>query len=136
MTDGGSHFGCAEVSEWFEKEKIEIIHTPVRSPWVNGLIEDANKILIGQLKRLCATGYKEDEKDFEQMNTPSKWPLHLSTAIAQMNNQVLPWLGFSQRELLMGITLTGAEKPKTTEEGIVETTPETAETHMAFVDRF
>ncbi|EGN97677.1 hypothetical protein SERLA73DRAFT_75337 [Serpula lacrymans var. lacrymans S7.3] len=136
MTDRGSHFDCKEVLTWCRQENIEIIRTPARSPWVNGLIEDANKILIGQLKQLCTTRYKEDEVDFDIDKTPAKWPLQLTTAIAQMNSRVLPSLGFSPRELLMGIVLTDAERPKAPQDGTATANIELTEIHMAFVDGF
>jgi hypothetical protein len=37
------------------------------------------------------------------MSTPAAWPKHLDEAVAQLNNRILPSLGYSPRELLTGI---------------------------------
>ncbi|KIM74692.1 hypothetical protein PILCRDRAFT_14247 [Piloderma croceum F 1598] len=86
MADGGSHFDCNE------------------SPWLNGLLEGSNGILLNALKRLCAPGLGEDE--YEQMTVkdiPNNWPDHLDAAIKHLNDRILPSLKYSLNELLLGL---------------------------------
>ena len=57
MSDGGSHFKNNEVDEFCKEERVKHIVTPAYAPWVNGLIENANRLLLGRLKRLCAPNH-------------------------------------------------------------------------------
>lgn len=47
MADGGSHFDNHEVNKFCAEEGIQHITTAVYAPWVNGLIENANCLLLG-----------------------------------------------------------------------------------------
>ena len=56
---------------------------PAYSPWISRLVEGMNKILLGQLKRLCAPDLGEDE--YDGMDVPENWPTHLDEAIHYLN---------------------------------------------------
>ncbi|CEL55004.1 hypothetical protein RSOLAG1IB_11816 [Rhizoctonia solani AG-1 IB] len=104
MADGGSHFDCEEVKLWARDRNVKLIKTPAYAPWVNGLAEGGVKLLSGRLRTLCAPfiGLSRDgESDPEA--TPRSWPKHLSRAVAQLNDRVVPSLGYTPRELLTGM---------------------------------
>jgi hypothetical protein len=54
MSDGRSHFNNNAVWEFCDNSRCKHHITPAYSPWVNGLIEGMNKILLHILKQLCA----------------------------------------------------------------------------------
>ncbi|KAJ7106154.1 hypothetical protein C8R44DRAFT_577196, partial [Mycena epipterygia] len=83
---------------------VKHITTASYSPWVNGLIEGSNKILLSILKRLCAPDHDTDEGDTKPEDIPSNWPEHLDEAVQQMNDCVLIYLNTTPRELLFGRT--------------------------------
>jgi transposase InsO family protein len=60
MTDGGMHFDNSKVREFCETNQCKHHVTPAYSPWVNGLVEGTNKILLHIMKRLCAPELGED----------------------------------------------------------------------------
>jgi hypothetical protein len=74
MADGGSHFDCNEVREYCNSIGTKLHVVAAYSPWLNGLLEGSNGILLNALKQLCAPGLREDEyeqmtiKDIPQMN--------------------------------------------------------------------
>ena len=49
MTDGGSHFNNTTVREFCQTNRCKHHVMPAYSPWVNGLVEGANKILLHML---------------------------------------------------------------------------------------
>ena len=103
MTDGGPHFNNAEVNEYCWQQGIEHITTPAYAPWANRLIENANKILLGHLKRLCAPDLEDvDGDEAEPIAMPAQWTEHLDEAVRSMEDRILPALGFTPRELLWG----------------------------------
>src|SRR6266481_4705080 len=111
MTDGGSHFDNEEVQGYCEAQDIRHITTPAYAPWMNGLIENANKILLGHLRRMCAPNLDEtEETDTGPGPTPEKWPDHLEEAIRAMNDRILPAVGLTPRELLWGRRETAQER--------------------------
>jgi transposase InsO family protein len=106
MSDGGSHFDNNEVDQFCDKEQVRHIVTPAYAPWVNGLIENANKLLLGRLKRLCAPNHDVGDETTTATNSrplPESWPEHLDEAIRQMNDRILPALNATPRELLFGL---------------------------------
>ena len=132
MSDGGKHFDNNEVRSACEEWGTSTHIVPAYSPWVNGLVEGTNKILLHVLKRLCAPNLGDDEHD----NAPSddnlkSWPEHLDYAIRIINTRLLPALKFSPKELLLGLVI---NTPAT---GIVATsepvTAEDAATQMAYI---
>jgi len=74
----GSHFNCNEVCDYCETIGTKLHVVAVYSPWLNGLLEGSNGILLNALKRLWAPGLGED--DYDQMtikDIPNNWPEHL-----------------------------------------------------------
>ena len=112
MSDGGKHFDNEEVRA-FCGEWGTVMHVVAAySPWVNGLVEGANKLLLHILKRLCSPNLGEDE--YEAMtvdNIPKAWPKHFDEAIRLLNWRLLPSLNFRPKELLLGLVV---NTPRTT----------------------
>ena len=103
MSDGGKHFNNAEVRNFCAKWSCKTHVIAAYSPWVNGLVEGTNKILLHVLKRLCAPNLGEDDYEAISWDTlPNSWPDHLDEAIAALNYRILPALKFSPKELLLG----------------------------------
>ena len=63
---------------------------------------------------------------------PGDWPKHLTMAVCQMNDRVLPLTGYSPRELLLGFVIEDHRQP------LVEVLPKAQDkdivVHMVFVD--
>ncbi|KAG2063079.1 hypothetical protein BDR04DRAFT_984153, partial [Suillus decipiens] len=75
----------------------------VYSPWINGLVEGTNKILLHVLKQLCAPNLREDDQEnLAWDKLPLNWPDHLDHTIMALNHQILPALKFSPKELFLG----------------------------------
>ena len=132
MSDGGKHFDNNEVrnicNEWGTSTHV----IPAYSPWVNGLVEGTNKILLHVLKRLCAPDLGDDEcSNVRAEDILKNWPDHLDEAIRIINTRLLPALKFSPKELLLGLVI---NTPPT---GLLDAsepvTPEDAATQMAYV---
>src|SRR6266481_5882427 len=103
MTDGGSYFDNEEVQQYCEAQDIQHITMPAYAPWTNGLIENANKILLGHLRRMCAPNLDETEETGTGPGPmPEKWLDHLEEAIRAMNDRILPAVGLTPWELLWG----------------------------------
>ncbi|KAG8926440.1 hypothetical protein FRC01_008858 [Tulasnella sp. 417] len=132
MADGGSHFTGQEVKEFCEQEGIHHITTPAYSPWVNGLAENTNKLIIGRLRRLCSPDLNTTTPaEIDTDSIPKQWPKHLETAVAQLNDRILPATRYAPRELLFGVMMergTPAE-PDAGESGAIEEVE--TEIHMA-----
>jgi hypothetical protein len=131
MTDGGSHFNNTVVQEHCEANGIKQHITPTYSPWVNGLVEGLNKILLHVLKWLCMPdmGEQDDMEGWEKLL--KHWPDHLDNAVKALNHCILPALKFSPKELLLGITInTPRTEPK---EAVVEPSAGKATIHIAYV---
>ena len=128
MSDGGKHFDNTEVREMCNKWGTTTHIVPAYSPWINGLVEGTNKILLHVLKRLCAPELGEDEHGngkFE--STPKNWPEHLDEAIQIINSRLLPAFKFSPKELLFGLVVNtpptevnAASEPVTTDDVAVQ----------------
>ena len=77
------------------------------SPWVNGLMEWSNGILLNTLKCLCVCNLGEDE--YEEMQAkylPRNWPDHLDMTVKNLSDHILLALKFSSNELLLNIPTT------------------------------
>jgi transposase InsO family protein len=61
MTDGGSHFDNGDIHAWCTAHDSNHQVVAAYSPWVNGLVENTNRKLLGQLKQLCSLNLGEDE---------------------------------------------------------------------------
>ncbi|KAF8726589.1 retrotransposable element tf2 155 kda protein type 1-like, partial [Rhizoctonia solani] len=93
-----------DIRQWASSCNTQLIKTLAYTPWTNGLAEGYTKLLAGRIKRLCAPDLGIDpDADHNPMSTPAAWPKHLDEAVAQLNNRVLPSLGYSPCKLLTGI---------------------------------
>ena len=112
MMDGGSHFNNNEIkklcADWGSTLRI----TPAYSPWVNGLVEGTNRLLLYILARLCAPEIGEDGwRNADWKALPTAWPDHFDKAIRILNWRILPALKFSPKELLMGLVVNTPRTP-------------------------
>jgi len=135
MVDSGSHFNNNEVKEFCKEHSIKLHIVTKYSPWVNGLVEGTNKILLGILKCLCMSDLGEDEykliTDFTDL--PKNWPDHLDKAVRQLNRRILPSLKFSPNELAFGLVVnTNQMDPDI---AATEPTSEEVNLHMGYVEQ-
>lgn len=132
MTDGGPHFENKAVHDYCAKWGTDTHVISTYSPWVNGLIEGANKILLHILKRLCLPNLGED--DYHAMdwkNIPAAWPKHFDKAIQIMNWGLLPLLKFVPKELLLGLVVN--TKPTNINQSILPVMEKDMSTQMAYI---
>ena len=132
MTDGGKHFDNNEVRTVCDKWSTTTHIVPAYSPWINGLVEGTNKILLHVLKRLCAPNLGEDDPNTtKKEDLPRNWPDHLEEAIRIINTRLLPALNYSPKELLLGLVVnTTTTNPTIASEPI---TIDDTTTQMAYV---
>jgi hypothetical protein len=112
MSDGGKHFKNNEVQQCCEKWGGRHHVVAAYSPWINGLVEGTNKILLYVLARLCAPEVGED--GWQAMNwtgLPKTWPDHFEEAIQILNWHILPALKFSPKELLLSLVVNTTPTP-------------------------
>ncbi|KIK36026.1 hypothetical protein CY34DRAFT_26467 [Suillus luteus UH-Slu-Lm8-n1] len=103
MSDRGKHFNNTIVKDFCAKWNCNTHVIAAYSPWINGLVEGANKILLHVLKRLCAPNLGEDDHNALSWDElPLNWPDHLDDAVTALNHRILPALKFSLKELLLG----------------------------------
>ena len=134
LSDGGSHFDCAEVRSFCESIGTKHHVVAAYAPWLNGLLERANGILLNTLKRLCAPGLGEDEYDrMEAKDIPRNWPDHLDTAIKQLSERILPSTKFSPNELMFGTIVNSQDEANP--EHIREPSESDIALHLAYVDQ-
>lgn len=103
MADGGTHFDCHEVRDYCTSIGTKLHIVAAYGPWLNGLLEGSNRIVLNALKRAGAPDLGED--DYAQMkdeDVARSWPDHLDEVIENLNNRVLPALGYSPNELFLG----------------------------------
>lgn len=131
MCDGGPEFDNREVRAFCEKRGIKLVITPAYSPWVNGLVEGLNKILLGCLKRLCAPDLGEDE--YKRMEVPHDWPIHFDSAIQFINKRILPKLLFSPKEIVLGLVVNTLRTP--VDEASKQPTEDDLNIHSAYVSQ-
>ncbi|SPO32318.1 uncharacterized protein UTRI_02875 [Ustilago trichophora] len=123
ISDGGSHFDCAEVYDFLADNDVGHHITPAYAPWVNGLVERNNGIIIQALQRVCASATSASSTDFP-------WYDHLSTVLWEINHRAIPDLSnLSPTELLYGYIIADREESKVG-------SPTAAEVHLqrAFID--
>jgi len=75
MVDGGPEFDNKDLREECARRGTKLEICLACSPWVNGLLEGTNTILLDRLKRMCAPDLGEDE--YSTMDLPANWPNHL-----------------------------------------------------------
>jgi hypothetical protein len=131
MTDGGPEFDNKELREECSRWGTKLEICPAYSPWVNGLLEGTNAILLNRLKQMCAPDLGED--DYTGMEIPANWPDHLEAAVRCINNRVLPNLKYSPNELLLGLIIN--TKPTLLTTASAPPTIEEIEMQMAYVDQ-
>jgi hypothetical protein len=130
MTDVGPEFDNDELRAECATQGTKLQICPAYSPWVNGLLEGTNSILLNRLKRMCAPDLGEDK--YTEMGVPYNWPDHLEAAVRYINNCILPNLKYSPNKLLLGIVVN--TKPTPSNEPLTEPTSEEVETQMAYVN--
>jgi transposase InsO family protein len=134
MVDGGSHFDCGEVRDYCKSIGTKLHIVAAYAPWLNGLLEGSNGILLNALKRLCAPGLGED--DYDRMATkdiPSNWPIHLDAAIKNLSDRILPSLKYSPNELLLGLVVNSRHTD--TPDEIELPTEEDINIHLSLVEQ-
>ena len=121
MTDGGSHFDNGEVRAWCAAHNTEPHVVAAYSPWINGLVENANAKLLGRLKRLCSPQLGEDNQDDARAEDLTKqWPDHFNAAIKHLNERIIPAFKFSPKELLLGLVVNTPATPITNADSPLE----------------
>jgi transposase InsO family protein len=134
QSDGGRHFDNDEVDNICEEWGIKHIVTAAYSPWVNGLVEGTNKLLLYVLARLCAPELGEDGwRTTSRENVPRSWPDHFDEAIRILNWRILPALKFTPKELLLGTVVNTTRTPTKLSTSILE--PEDIDIHMAYAEQ-
>jgi hypothetical protein len=131
MTDGGPEFDNDELRAECIRRGTKLEICPAYSPWVNGLLEGTNSILLDRLKRMCAPDLGEDE--YAAMDLPNNWPDHLEAAVRYINNRILPNLKLSPNELLLGLVIN--TKPTATVDLQTVPTAEEVDIQMAYVNQ-
>jgi hypothetical protein len=132
MSDGGRHFDNNEVRQLCKEWGTETHVVPAYSPWINGLVEGTNKLLLHVLKRLCAPDLNDEEAEKTKVeDIPKSWPEHLDEAIRTLNGRLLPALKFSPKELLLGLVVN--TKPTDTQEASSPISVTNVATQMAYV---
>ena len=112
MSDGEKHFKNNEVQQCCEKWGSRHHVVAAYSPWVNGLVEGTNKILLYILARLCAPEVGEDGwQSTNWVDLPKTWPDHFDEAIQILNWRILPALKFSPKELLLSLIVNTTPTP-------------------------
>lgn len=112
MTDGGKHFHNTEVDAYCGTWSVAHHVVAAYSPWINGLVEGTNKLLLHVLKRLCAPNLGEDESTSADWDTlPKTWTDHLDEAVRCLNYRILPALKFTPKELLLGLVVNTPSTP-------------------------
>jgi transposase InsO family protein len=107
MSDGGSHFDNEEVRQLCAEFGVETEIVTKYSPWVNGLIEGTNRILLAILKRMCAPDLGEEWwKMIEKWeDLPANWPEHFDNTIFLLNNRILRALDHTPNKLFFGMVI-------------------------------
>jgi hypothetical protein len=112
MSDGGAEFNNKEVREACAAKGTQLVIVAAYSPWINGLIEGTNSKILSRLKRACAPDLGEDSwNEMPTVDIPRNWPDHLEEAVTALNNRILPHLGFSPNELLLGLVINTRPTP-------------------------
>ena len=131
MSDGGKHFNNNEVKDNCTKWGIKQHITPAYSPWVNGLVEGTNKLLLYVLARLCAPEIGEDGWQTTNWDgLPKQWPDHFQEAVNILNWRILPALKFSPKELLLGLVVNTVNTPLEASASVLA--PADVDKHLAY----
>ena len=98
MMDSGSHFDNEEVHRYCKAHDIQHIKMLAYAPWINGLVENANKILLECLRQMCAPNL--DLMEEMDVGAWEKWLDDFEEAIWTMNDRILLAIGFTLWELI------------------------------------
>lgn len=99
------------------------------------MVEGTNKILLHVLKRLCAPELGEDgEEGKEAKEILKQWPKHLEEAVRMLNGMLLPALGYTPKELLLGLVVNTRETLVEISTGR-EVTEKDVEVQMAYLEQ-
>ena len=134
MMDGGSHFNNGDVHAWCTVHNMNHHVVAAYSPWVNGLVENANGKLLGRLKWLCSPNLGEDEyEDVKAEDISCAWPDHFNDAVRHLNERIIPTFQFSPKELLLGLVINTIPTPVS----YANDTPSTLDVavHMAYIEQ-
>ena len=105
MTNSGSHFKNSAVDEFCTDNNVQHIVMPAYAPWVNGLVESTNNLLLSRLKRICTLDLNEEPGQVDPNSIPWNWPEHLDKVVHAINDRIIPLLNASPREILLGMPL-------------------------------
>ncbi|PSR72521.1 hypothetical protein PHLCEN_2v11621 [Hermanssonia centrifuga] len=134
MSDGGKHFDSKEVREFCLAQGTKPHIVSAYSPWVNGLVEGTNKLLLHILKRLCAPDLGEDEcNELAHKHLPKNWTEHLDAAVHALNNRVLSALQHTPKELLLGLPI--ERRPTPLEQATSAPTADDADVHFLYAEQ-
>ena len=135
MTDRGSHFKNTEVDAFCQDNGIQHITTAAYAPWVNGLAESTNNLLLSRLKRLCAPNLDEETGEVNPESIPRNWPDHLNEAVP-LNDQIIPTLNATPREILFAMALRLNTDNTSPNAPPSPTTNSDLDTHFTLADSF
>jgi len=131
MVDGGKHFKNQEVMENCEHWGTRLHTVAAYSPWVNGLVEGTNRLLLYVLARLCAPEVGEDGWQATTWDKlPATWPDHFDKAIHILNWHILPTLKFCPKEILLGLVVNTSKTPMEVSSSFLP--PSDIDTHMTY----
>src|ERR1700678_1349937 len=131
MSDGGRHFNNTEVKEFCEKWGGKHHVVASYSPWINGLVEGTNKILLHVLVRLCVPEIGEDGwQSMEWENLHKTWPDHFDEAIRVLNWRILLVHKFCPKKILLGLLVNTKSTPIEASSSLLA--PADINTHMAY----
>lgn len=133
--DGGSHFKNNAVAEFCVNNNVQQIVTPAYAPWVNGLVESTNNLLLSRLKLICNPNLDEEPGEVDPKSIPWNWPDHLDEAVRAINDRIIPSLNASPREILFGMPLrpdSSTEPPSTPQ----PLSSKDLDTHFTLADTF
>jgi len=132
MADGGRHFKNHDVEVNCEQWETKLHTVAAYSPWVNGLVEGTNKLLLYILARLCTPEVGEDGWQTTTWDKlPATWPDHFDKAIRILNWRVLPALKFCPKEILLGLVVNMSKTPIEVSSSFLP--PSNIDTHMTYV---
>ena len=110
-----SHFNNGDVCAWCEVQGTTHHGVMAYALWINGLVKNANRKLLGRLKCLCSPSLGEDDYESVKPEDITKtWPDHFDATIRQLNERIIPSLQFSPKELLLGFIINTTRTPTTT----------------------
>ncbi|KAF7330052.1 Retrotransposon-like family member [Mycena kentingensis (nom. inval.)] len=123
MVDNGSHFVNKSVKATCDRWGAAFMPVAKYSPWINGLVEGANRLLVYILARMCAPHLGEDGwRSIKREELPGTWSKYFRQAIHILNSRILPAVRFSPKEILFARAVNTVPTPI-----MLEQTPFTAD---------